>query len=205
MMSGFYPRLAKPVIDSVLAVILLVVLSPLLLLIALAVRLTSKGPVFFVQDRIGLNEHVFRMLKFRTMRLAVDSGIGREAADLELSGTLLKKQDDPRVTRVGRVLRLYSLDELPQLLNVLRGDMSLVGPRPLIPFMFSGRPTERRIRCQLRPGLTGRWQVEARDACNSLQDMWAFDVEYLQSVSLKEDLNLIVRTIPIVLTGKGAK
>jgi lipopolysaccharide/colanic/teichoic acid biosynthesis glycosyltransferase len=204
-MHDAYTRFWKPAIDRASAGVLLLALAPLFAVIAIAVKCSSRGPVFFAQDRVGHRERTFRMLKFRTMRIDADDGIARHEALLRKQGTLLKLDQDPRVTRIGKVLRRCSLDELPQLLNVLSGDMSIVGPRPLIAFMLDGHPKERRIRCQVRPGLTGRWQVEARDACTSLDDMWIYDRAYLERISFREDASLLLRTIPVVLSGKGAK
>jgi lipopolysaccharide/colanic/teichoic acid biosynthesis glycosyltransferase len=203
-MRETYRSVVKPLLDSLIAGILLAVLSPLLAAVAVAIKCTSRGPILFRQERIGVNERAFEMLKFRTMRMANDERQRQRAQSLESQGILLKEKADPRITPLGAILRRYSLDELPQLINVLRGEMSIVGPRPLMPFMFTGRQYERRLRCQVRPGLTGLWQVEARDACTSLDDMWDYDLRYLQTVSLREDLHLIVRTIPAIISGKGA-
>jgi exopolysaccharide biosynthesis polyprenyl glycosylphosphotransferase len=182
----------------------LVVLSPLLLLIALAVRLTSPGPILFRQPRVGRANRVFYMWKFRTMV----QGAHRMQADLahlnEMEGgAMFKIADDPRVTPVGRVLRRASLDELPQLWNVLRGEMSLVGPRPLVPAENDQVIGWHRTRLDLTPGLTGPWQVMGRNAI-PFQEMVKLDYLYVTDWSLWSDIKLLLRTLPVVVGRRGA-
>ncbi|MDQ2667965.1 MAG: sugar transferase [Gemmatimonadota bacterium] len=186
--------------DVVLSLALLVGLSPLLLLTALCIRAESRGAALFFQSRWGRKERVFRCAKFRSMRQHVSDG-GASAAT---EGSLLKMRNDPRVTRIGRVIRRTSIDELPQLWNVLRGDMSLVGPRPLVLHMLQAYPDVRALRCRVRPGITGLWQVNARANNTHVADMLPYDTEYLRTVSLGLDLRLLVRTIRSVLSGTGA-
>ncbi len=196
---------AKRVMDLAGAAIALVVFSPVLVGAGLLVRLTSKGPALFRQDRYGKDETRFQVVKFRTM--VVDQGAVIDLASverLERQGVLSKSDDDPRVTRVGRWLRRTSIDELPQLWNVLRGDMGLVGPRPLLPFMLDPYPELRRIRCTVRPGLTGLWQVSKREDNTSALSMADEDLEYVTTRSVRGDLEIMVQTIPAIVRGSGA-
>ena len=192
----------KRALDVCVAAPALVVAAPLLLALALMVCLTSAGPPLFGQRRVGRAGREFRMLKLRTMvagaermrsRLVTQS---RDADWLDLA-------HDPRVTRVGRLLRRASLDELPQLVNVVRGDMSLVGPRPLLVEEQARVPEWARERSSLRPGITGLWQVEGR-ASVSFQDMLRLDCQYVEHASLRTDLKILVRTVPAVVSGRGA-
>jgi lipopolysaccharide/colanic/teichoic acid biosynthesis glycosyltransferase len=191
-------------IDLVVAAVALLVLTWAMLLIALAVRLTSTGPALFAQTRIGLDGRRFAMYKFRTMV------IGAEAlqADLETrneaTGPVFKIRDDPRVTRVGRLLRRMSLDELPQLFNVVRGDMSLVGPRPL-PVRDVHKFSESWLmrRFSVPPGVTGLWQISGRS--DLAFDRWVLlDLQYIDGWSLGLDLQILAKTVPAVLWGRGA-
>ena len=195
----------KRAVDIVGAGVALIVLSPVLAGAALLVRLTSKGPVLFLQDRYGRDEERFRVVKFRTM--VVDQGAVIDLAAVEAregEGVLTKLENDPRVTRVGKWLRRTSVDELPQLVNVLRGDMTLVGPRPLLPFMLDPYPHLRRQRCAVRPGLTGLWQVSQRDANTTALAMADDDLAYVERRSLTMDLRILLRTLPAVVRGSGA-
>jgi lipopolysaccharide/colanic/teichoic acid biosynthesis glycosyltransferase len=206
------PPRPRPVTDAAIraidvagAAVALVVLSPVLVIAALLVRLTSKGPALFRQDRYGRHETRFQVVKFRTM--VIDQGAVIDLASverLERQGVLSKSAGDPRVTRVGRWLRRTSIDELPQLWNVLRGDMGLVGPRPLLPFMLDPYPELRRIRCAVRPGLTGLWQVSAREDNTSALSMADEDLEYVATRSVRGDLQIIAQTIPAIVRGSGA-
>jgi exopolysaccharide biosynthesis polyprenyl glycosylphosphotransferase len=197
--------LAKRALDVVLAGLLLIVFAPLFAVVAFAVRLDSPGPVFFAQERMGLNKRRFRMHKFRTMQVGAEGRL-RELAHLnETNGPTFKVRADPRVTAIGRLLRRTSIDELPQLWNVLRGDMSLVGPRPLPLRDVEGFEEDRhRRRFSVRPGLTGLWQVSGR---NELPfDTWMeLDLKYIDEWSLGLDLRILARTIPAVVSGLGAE
>jgi len=193
---------AKRAFDVCFSLLALTVFSPLLAVIALAVKLDSPGPVLFRQYRVGRNNRTFGMLKFRTM---VDGADRQQAALAHLNeseGGLFKIRDDPRVTRVGAFLRSTSLDELPQLLDVLRGSMSLVGPRPLVPEEDSLISGEYRRRLEVRPGMTGPWQVAGATKI-PLGAMAALDLEYVTEHSLALDALLIVRTVPHVLLRRG--
>jgi exopolysaccharide biosynthesis polyprenyl glycosylphosphotransferase len=177
-------------------------LSPALVAIAIAVRMTSRGPVLYAQRRIGRNDRPFSMLKFRTMVDGADA-LKADLAHLnEVPEPMFKITNDPRVTRIGNVLRRYSLDELPQLWNVLRGDMSLVGPRPLIPSEDDRVLGRHRARLELTPGLTGPWQVMGRNAL-PFDEMVKLDYLYAVEWSLWNDLRLLIRTAPAVLRGNG--
>jgi exopolysaccharide biosynthesis polyprenyl glycosylphosphotransferase len=192
----------KRAIDSFGAAAGLVLLSPLLALIALAVKLTSPGPVLFVQRRIGYQNKPFRLYKFRTMRVGADALKPSLQRLNEASPPMFKLALDPRVTPLGRWLRRYCLDELPQLWNVLRGEMSLVGPRPLVPEEDSCVVGLHRTRLGLMPGLTGPWQVRGRTAI-PFEEMLALDYTYVAHWSLWHDIKLLIRTAPIVFGGKG--
>jgi exopolysaccharide production protein ExoY len=195
----------RRVIDVVGAAVLLVLVSPVLLAAAIAVWVTSRGPVLFWQERVGKDERIFMVVKMRTMVVnhAKVIDIARVEA-LAKDGVLAKSENDPRITRVGRFLRRTSIDELPQLWNVLTGDMSLIGPRPLIPFMLAPYPELRRVRCMVRPGLTGLWQVSTRSDNTTALAMADADLEYIATRSLRGDLSILVRTVPAILKGSGA-
>jgi exopolysaccharide biosynthesis polyprenyl glycosylphosphotransferase len=182
----------------------LVVLGlPIWLLVALAIKLDSPGPVFFRDARIGLNERTFHMLKFRTMRAgAAERQAELEAAN-EAEGALFKIRRDPRVTRVGALLRRFSIDELPQVLNVLRGEMSLVGPRPLPVRDFSLLEPWHKKRYLVLPGMTGVWQVSGRSTA-SFDDLVRLDFYYLENWSIWLDISILVKTVPAVLGRRGA-
>jgi exopolysaccharide biosynthesis polyprenyl glycosylphosphotransferase len=193
----------KRVFDVVVAAIVIVLGLPVWLLIALAIRLTSRGPVLYADDRVGLGEKTFSMLKFRTMVAgAADRQAALEGAN-EATGALFKIRDDPRVTGVGRFLRRFSLDEIPNVVNVLRGEMSLVGPRPL-PLRDHGRlePWHRR-RSNVLPGMTGLWQIAGRSDL-SFDDLVRLDFYYLENWSLWLDVTILARTIPAVVGRRGA-
>lgn len=195
----------KRVIDVVGAGLAVVLLSPVLAVAVLFVRLTSRGPVLFWQERIGKDETIFRVVKFRTMIVDHSKVVDLVHVEaLEQQGVLTKLENDPRVTRVGKVLRRTSIDELPQLWNVLRGDMGLVGPRPLLPFMLEPYPELRRARSAVRPGLTGLWQVSKREDNTSAMSMADEDLEYVATRSVAGDFAIIVRTVPAILRGSGA-
>jgi exopolysaccharide biosynthesis polyprenyl glycosylphosphotransferase len=189
-------------IDVLVSAIGLILLSPLLLAIAAAIKLTSRGPVLFSQWRIGRDEQAFRMLKFRTMYTGSDA-LKESLAHLnKADGPMFKIPGDPRVTPAGRLLRRYSLDELPQLWNVLRGEMSLVGPRPLVPDEDDHVLGRHRARLDITPGLTGPWQVMGRTAI-PFSEMVKLDYLYVAEWSLWNDLKLLIRTAPVVLAGRG--
>jgi lipopolysaccharide/colanic/teichoic acid biosynthesis glycosyltransferase len=200
--------LAKRIIDVTGAVAGLVLLSPLMLVIAVLIRLDSPGPIFFRQRRMGLGGKVFWFLKFRTMAADAEHRIGElEALNEAACGVLFKIRRDPRVTPLGRVLRRSSLDELPQLLNVLRGEMSLVGPRPLqmrdCERLEQVDPDGFALRLTVLPGLTGAWQVGGRSETDC-QGMMRLDLDYVERWSLALDLQILCKTVGAVLRGRGA-
>ena len=196
-------RAAKRALDIAVALLGLIAFSWIFVLIALLVKLSSRGPVFFHQDRAGRGGKPFVLLKFRSMRLDADLK-RRELAHLgEMDGPVFKMRRDPRITRLGRFLRRSSLDELPQLLNVLAGRMSLVGPRPLPLDEAEHLAPEHRRRHDVPPGLTGLWQVRGRNDL-SYAEMMRLDLEYVDRCSLGLDLRILLATIPAVLTGRGA-
>ncbi len=196
----------KQAFDYAGSAILLLLLSPCFLAIMIAVKASSRGPIFFAQARAGLNGRPFRMLKFRSMRV----GAERERATLaplnEMTGPVFKVTNDPRVTGIGRFLRKHSLDELPQLWNVLRGEMSLVGPRPL-PLdevkKFSDDAHRRRL--SVRPGLTCLWQISGRNDITDFADWVRLDLAYIDQWSLWLDLRILLTTIPVVIFGRGGR
>jgi lipopolysaccharide/colanic/teichoic acid biosynthesis glycosyltransferase len=200
--------LLKRAIDLAGASIGLFLLAPVMLAVALLIRLDSPGPVFFRQMRRGYRGRSFRMFKFRTMAVDAEQRLGDlEQSNESAGGVLFKLRDDPRVTRLGRFLRCSSLDELPQLINVLRGEMSLVGPRPL-QFRDSERlaaldPEGYARRLEVLPGLTGPWQVGGRSDLG-YQDMVELDLDYVEHRSLGRDLWIIVRTLLVVCLCRGA-
>jgi len=193
----------KRLADVILASVLLVVLSPLLLVVALLIKLTSPGPVFYQQMRCGLGGRRFTLYKFRSMVLDADARRADVEQLNELDGPAFKMADDPRCTPLGRWLRRFSLDELPQLWNVLRGDMSFVGPRPPLPEEVERYATWQRRRLRMRPGLTCLWALEGRSRLSF--DRWMrLDLAYIDNWSLWLDLKIFLRTIPVVLFGRGA-
>ncbi len=204
--NHFGTSLAKRALDLTVSSLLLLVFSPVLLAAAVLVRLSSPGPVFYRQPRAGLNGAPFMMLKFRTMRLDQTVVVDQQMVDeLKGRGILYKLENDPRITPIGKWLRRSSIDELPQLFNVMRGEMSLVGPRPLVPFMLVGDPQDLMQRAAVRPGITGLWQISARASNTKINDMLEFDLEYVRRCSLKTDMAVLMKTIPAVLSGNGAR
>jgi exopolysaccharide biosynthesis polyprenyl glycosylphosphotransferase len=196
-------RLIKSVFEVSLAALLLVLLAPLFLAIALWVKVDSRGPVFFRQVRVGRGGEMFPMYKFRTMHGDAEQRLQRLQERNDFAGVLFKIRADPRVTRSGRRLRRHSLDELPQLLNVLRGEMSLVGPRPPLPTEVDQYPQDMRRRLVVKPGMTGLWQVSGRSDL-SWEDSIRLDLRYVENWSLTVDLVILIRTTMVVMRGAGA-
>ena len=208
-----WARGGKPLFDLVVALLALVMVSPLLGIVALLVRLTTPGPALFRQTRIGLDHRPFVLYKFRTMYAGSPDDVHRQyvrkllTQDQPPTGGqrgLYKLEDDPRVTPLGRLLRRTSIDELPQLLNVIRGDMSLVGPRPALPWEAEMIGEAHGERFLVRPGLSGLWQVSGRNALTMRQGL-ELDVEYVRKQSFIVDLMILVKTIPVVLAARGAR
>jgi exopolysaccharide biosynthesis polyprenyl glycosylphosphotransferase len=196
-------RVAKGVLDRVGAAVVVLLLLPALIGIALTVRFTSRGPILFRQQRVGRDGRLFWMLKFRTMVDGAEGMLRELVAADEGNGVLFKIRNDPRVTRVGRVLRRYSLDELPQLFNVLRGDMSLVGPRPPLSSEVEQYGLDMRRRFLVKPGLTGLWQISGRSDL-SWGDSERLDLRYVENWSLALDLMILWKTFGAVRRGSGA-
>jgi exopolysaccharide biosynthesis polyprenyl glycosylphosphotransferase len=196
-------RLTKELFDRSAALFGVLVLAPLLLGLAVAVKVTSSGPVFFRQQRVGRDGETFSMLKFRSMVTGADRMIDDLASEHDGNGVLFKKKDDPRVTSVGRIIRRYSLDELPQLFNVVRGEMSLVGPRPPLPTEVERYGFDMHRRFLVKPGLTGLWQVSGRSDL-SWDDSVRIDVRYVENWSLTFDFMILWKTVGAVLRGSGA-
>ena len=195
-------RIAKRGFDIVFSLLALVFICPVLLMIAIIVKLDSEGPVLYVSERIGRNGKRFRFLKFRTMVREADSLRGALLHLNERRGNLFKITNDPRVTRLGRILRRYSLDELPQFFSVLTGHMSVVGPRPCLTSEYARYTKEQRRRVEAVPGITGLWQVEAR--MNPSADAYfTLDLYYVENWSLWLDIKILLKTIIVVFAGTG--
>jgi lipopolysaccharide/colanic/teichoic acid biosynthesis glycosyltransferase/GT2 family glycosyltransferase len=197
-------RAAKRVLDAVIAATLLVALAPLLGLIALAVKLGDRGPVLYRWRVVGRAGRPFTGYKFRSMVPEADALKASLEAVNEMSGPVFKMRRDPRITPVGRILRRYSLDELPQLWSVLVGDMSLVGPRPPLQSEFARFSERQRAKLAVKPGITCLWQVAGRNQITDFEDWLRLDLEYIERWSLGLDLQILVRTVPAVLSGRGA-
>jgi len=197
--------IVKRLIDIIGSMFALIVLAPVMLVTALAIRLTSPGPAIFAQERVGLNKRQFRMYKFRTMTADAEVCQGALEQLNEALGPVFKIRKDPRVTRIGRLLRRSSIDELPQLFNVLRGQMSLVGPRPL-PLRDVARFTESSDmrRFSVRPGLTCLWQIRGRNEL-SFEEWMRLDLKYIDRWSLALDFLILLKTVPAVVGGVGAR
>jgi exopolysaccharide biosynthesis polyprenyl glycosylphosphotransferase len=207
-------RLVKRASDIVIASIAFVVCFPVWLLIAILIKLDSDGPVFYKQERVSMDGRIFLFIKFRTMLADSDDLSHREHQQKLIAGNedsnlgdesnpLYKDANDPRITRIGRLLRRASLDELPQLLNVLRGDMSIVGPRPPIPYEVEQYELWHRKRLDMKPGITGLWQVSGRSRL-SFEEMVRLDLYYIENWSLLLDLKIILLTLPVIFRGEDA-
>jgi lipopolysaccharide/colanic/teichoic acid biosynthesis glycosyltransferase len=192
----------KRALDLAAGSVALVLLLPVMALLALWVRLDSPGPILFAQDRVGIDAHPFRMWKFRSMRVGMVDDRHREAVAAWFAANPgpdgYKSGNDPRITRVGRVLRRFSLDELPQLFNVIQGDMSLVGPRPAIAYELVHYEQAYFERFRVPPGMTGLWQVSGRDR-TSAPEMMKLDIEYVRRLSLAMDLWIMAKTLPALM------
>jgi exopolysaccharide biosynthesis polyprenyl glycosylphosphotransferase len=195
--------LLKRGLDFIMALLALVALSPLLLILAVLVKLTSPGPIFFSQTRCGLGGRRFTLYKFRSMR--ADADLLREELEAlnEVDGPVFKIRNDPRCTPIGRLMRKFSLDELPQLVNIIRGDMSFVGPRPPLPEEVEKYERWQRRRLRMHPGLTCLWALEGRSKL-SFRRWMELDLEYIDHWSMTLDWKIMLRTIPVVLLGRGA-
>jgi exopolysaccharide biosynthesis polyprenyl glycosylphosphotransferase len=194
----------KRIIDFVLSSFLLLLLSPLFMLTAILIKLDSPGGVFFIQERVGLNKRSFRLYKFRTMADGADKQQDKLEVLNEASGPVFKIKNDPRITTIGKFLRKTSLDELPQLINVLKGDMSMVGPRPLPLRDYKGfDKVWHNRRFSVLPGMTCLWQIQGRSTIG-FEKWMDLDLQYIDQWSLWLDISVLIRTIPSILKGKGA-
>ncbi len=196
---------AKRFLDLSLSLLLIILLLPFAVLISILIKMSSKGPIFFRQKRVGLNGRIFTLYKFRSMYANAEDKLGELLAQNEMNGPVFKMKDDPRITGLGRFIRTYSIDELPQLFNVIRGDMSLVGPRPPLPEEVGHYRRKQRKRLSMRPGLTCIWQVSGRNNITDFEDWAKLDLEYINTWSLSRDLYLLLKTIPVVLLGSGGR
>lgn len=195
--------IAKRALDIIVCAGTLIVLAPLWILLALAIKLDSRGPILFKQLRVGKDRRPFYCLKFRSMSADAEKRKTEIAHLNEVDGPVFKIRNDPRVTRVGRFIRKTSLDEFPQLINVLRGEMTLVGPRPPIPREVEQYEDWMLRRLDVTPGLTCIWQISGRSNV-SFEQWMRMDLQYIDTCSLRQDISILLRTIPAVLFGKGA-
>jgi lipopolysaccharide/colanic/teichoic acid biosynthesis glycosyltransferase len=193
----------KRILDVVISIILLLLLFPLFVIIAIAVKFSSPGPIFYRWEVVGQDGKYFVSYKFRSMVANADALKPSLASRNEMQGPMFKITKDPRVTRVGRVLRKYSLDELPQLCSVLLGDMSLVGPRPPLQTEYVHFNEYQKQKLRVKPGLTCLWQVSGRNHVRDLNDWVKLDLIYVEQWSLALDFKIALRTLPVVLLGKG--
>lgn len=196
-------RATKRTFDFLASLAGLILLSPVYLIVALAVKLESKGPIFFSQIRIGKDGAPFRMYKFRSMQINAEAQLEDLLKKNEATGAMFKIKDDPRITRVGKFIRHTSLDELPQLWNVVNGSMSLVGPRPCLPSEYEAYSEYDKQREYVKPGCTGLWQVSGRSAVG-FNEMVELDLSYIQNRSILHDLEILFRTVKVVFKPNSA-
>jgi lipopolysaccharide/colanic/teichoic acid biosynthesis glycosyltransferase len=207
-------RFVKRSLDILISISVIVLGFPFFLAISIFIKLTSKGPVFFKQERIGENGEPFVLLKLRTMRIDADDSHHKEFCEQFIKGNLEEEEvsngdasvykivDDPRITGIGKFLRKSSLDELPQFINILKGEMTLVGPRPPLKYEYKHYDNWHKLRLKVRPGLTGLWQVSGRSSV-SFQEMVMLDLYYIENWSLMMDIRIVLNTIPVMLKGSG--
>ncbi len=196
-------RVAKRLFDVLAASILLLLTAPVFVVAGLAVKITSQGPILFRQERVGIQGRHFQMLKFRSMVVNAEQRLSELEAENEGNGVLFKIKDDPRITPLGKILRRYSIDELPQLANVFAGSMSLVGPRPPLPKEVAGYERDVRRRLLVKPGLTGLWQISGRSDL-SWKDSVRLDLYYVENWSLAGDVVILLKTARAVVHSSGA-
>ncbi len=200
--SGLY-KAVKRFADCVLSALALAVLSPLLAVTAVCIRLEDGGPAFFVQERMGKDMKPFRLYKFRSMRVGAEEELPALLRANEQTGHAFKIKNDPRITKVGKVIRKLSIDELPQFVNVIKGDMSIVGPRPILVWQMEQCSAYEKQRLVVRPGLTCYWQVSGRASIG--WDRWVeLDLDYIRDMSAWTDLKIMLRTVPAMFDSRGA-
>jgi len=197
--------LIKRLFDLVFSGVALLILAPFFVIISIIIKATSEGPVFFRQKRCSLNGRTFTLYKFRTMVKDAEARLDELLRYNEMNGPVFKMENDPRLTRIGKFLRKTSIDELPQLWNVFKGDMSLVGPRPPIPKEVQQYDSWQRRRLSMRPGITCLWQVNGRNRIVDFDEWARLDLEYIDNWSLGLDFKILLKTIPAVLFTRGAK
>lgn len=194
----------KRILDITFCVIALMLLSPIFIIVGMIVKCdSSKGEIFFKQTRVGLNGKVFNMYKFRSMHPDAEEILENIKHLNEVEGLMFKIKDDPRVTSFGRFIRAYSIDELPQLFNVIKGDMSLIGPRPPLVSEFENYSKYDKLRLTIRPGITGLWQVSGRNSL-TFSEMVALDLKYIQDLSFLNDLKIFLKTFVVVIKKENA-
>lgn len=196
--------LVKRIIDVIGAFVGLILFSPILLIVAIFIKLESRGSVFFAQERVGLNGKVFKMYKFRSMIVDAEELLVHLKEKNEMSGPMFKMKNDPRITKIGKIIRKTSIDEFPQLINVLKGDMSLVGPRPNLPSEVEKFEPWMKEKLLVKPGLTCYWQVEGRNNID-FEDWMKLDSKYVRERSIWIDIKLILRTFLLILGDKNAR
>lgn len=196
-------KLIKRLMDVLLSAAALLVLSPVFLITAVVIKCEDRGPVFFVQQRAGKDMKPFSIYKFRSMYVNADEKMAEMMKHNEQTGHAFKIKDDPRITRTGKVIRRFSIDELPQLINIIKGDMSIVGPRPILTFQMEECSPYERQRLVVRPGLTCYWQIGGR-ADVTWEEWVELDLDYIEDMGLWTDLKMILRTVPVVFSGDGA-
>lgn len=201
--EGIIYKFLKRLLDIICSLLGLIILSPVLLIVAILIKLESKGPVIFSQKRVGLNRNEFKMYKFRSMVQNAEELKEKLAKQNEMSGPMFKMKDDPRVTKVGKFIRKTSIDEIPQLINILKGDMSLVGPRPSLPQEVAKFEPWMLDRLSVKPGLTCYWQVSGRNNID-FEDWMKLDLQYVEDRSFLLDLKLIFKTFFVLFGDKNA-
>lgn len=197
--------LLKRTIDIILSLVLLIILSPIFFIIAFTIKLTSRGPIFFRQRRVGLHGKEFTMYKFRSMVTNAEQLKSELRIFNMMNGPVFKMKDDPRVTKFGKFIRKTSLDELPQLWNVLKSEMSMVGPRPLIWSELTQYQNLQLQRLEVKPGLTCLWQINGRSNIIDFDKWLKLDLEYVNNQSITLDVKILLKTIPVVISGVGAE
>ena len=201
--KNLFKLIIKTYFEFILSLLIIILFLPIFIIAPLIIKLNSKGPVFFSQTRVGYHGRKFNLLKFRTMEINAESKLEALMDNNEQSGPAFKMENDPRITSVGKFLRKFSLDELPQLYNVIKGEMNLVGPRPPIPSEVKKYKPEWHRRLNMKPGITGLWQVSGRNDIINFEDWVALDLKYIDEWSLKLDMIIILKTIPHMFKGSG--